>query len=310
MLLEGIARTALAYDREEYGQFRGTLQKLAETLEISDDAGELVGVADAVSQALETYNRGAQRVQAAQTVELRCMIEMLSQTLVSLADAGSQSIRNLQLIRNQVDSARQLDDIRILRARLGDSLKAISDEVRLQRDRNSKMLQKGEDAASVASGHLAEHDIDRVSGLPSMPKATSEITARLGADSPYYAAVFAVERVDSINLRYGYAAGDQLLQAFARYLMSNLPPADEIFRWRGPTFVVLLERTCPADGVRAELARFASTRPELSMDVEGRPIKLPMSFAWALVPLATCQIADHACQQIDRFVADHWGGKK
>jgi len=310
LLVEGIAKSALAYDREEYSQFRSSLKELAETLERSQDADELVAVAESVSEVLQSYNRGAQRVQAAQTVELRCMIEMLSQTLVSLADAGGQSVETLQAIRNQVESARQLDDIRILRARLGDSLKAISDEARRQRDRNAEMVQKAKNAALIASGHGESPDVDRVSGLPATQKAKGQIAARMGPSSPYYVAVFVVERVESINLRFGYAAGDQLLQAFGSFLMSKLEMTDDVFRWRGPTFVVLLERTNPADAVRAELARFASVQQEYAMELDGRTIKLPLSCAWTLVQLSTCQIPEQACQQIDRFVAEHWEKRK
>ena len=308
LLVEGIAKSALAYDREEYSQFRSSLKELAETLERSQDADELVAVAESVSEVLQSYNRGAQRVQAAQTVELRCMIEMLSQTLVSLADAGGQSVETLQAIRNQVESARQLDDIRILRARLGDSLKAISDEARRQRDRNAEMVQKAKNAALIASGHGESPDVDRVSGLPATQKAKGQIAARMGPSSPYYVAVFVVERVESINLRFGYAAGDQLLQAFGSFLMSKLEMTDDVFRWRGPTFVVLLGRRQIA--LIPLLPRFASVQQEYAMELDGRTIKLPLSCAWTLVQLSTCQIPEHAWQQIDRFVAEHWEKRK
>jgi GGDEF domain-containing protein len=306
LLLEGVSKSALAYDRGEYSEFCATLGKLAATLATSRDPSGVLAVAEAANDAIEDYNRGAQNVHAAQTVELRCMIEMLSQTLMSLADSGGQSVAALQSIRNQVESARQLDDIRLLRARLGDSLKSISDEARRQKERNAEVLKRAEEAAQAAAGQRDDREVDRVSGLPSTEKAESAITERAGADSRYYAAVFVVERVESVNLRYGYAAGDQLLQTFGRYLVTQLAPMDEVFRWRGPTFVALLDRSCSAEAVGAELARFASSRQEHVTQVDGRPLKLPLSCAWAVVPLAKCQIAGEASQQIDRFVTEHW----
>jgi hypothetical protein len=121
-LIEGIARSALAYDREEYSEFRATLQTLPSQLETTKEPAEMLSVGEAANEALESYNRGAQRAQASETVELRCMIEMLSQALVSLAEAGGESVQTLRSIRNQVENARQLEDIRLLRARLGDAL--------------------------------------------------------------------------------------------------------------------------------------------------------------------------------------------
>jgi GGDEF domain-containing protein len=310
LLLKSIARSALAYDREEYGEFRATLEELTSTLTTTQDPNQLMAVAEAANEAMESYNRGAQRVYAAQTVELRCMIEMLSQTLVSLAQAGGQSVQTLQSIRNQVESARQLDDIRILRARLGDSLKSISDEARVQRERNAQMLHQAEEAALVAAGHQEDPEIDHVCGLPSVWKAEREIVAKTGTESRYYAAVFVIERLESVNRRYGYAAGDQLLQLFGRYLVSKLAATDKAYRWRGPTFVALLDRSAQADAVGAEVARFASTPQEHTIEVDGRPLKVPLSCAWTIVQLAKCQIAGEACQQIDRFVAEYWEKKR
>ena len=74
LLVEGMARSALPFDRDEYAEFRGTLQDLSSSLMTTSDPETLLGVAEAATDALERYNRGAQRVQAAQTVELRCMI--------------------------------------------------------------------------------------------------------------------------------------------------------------------------------------------------------------------------------------------
>ena len=158
MLLEGIAKSALAYDREVYGEFRETLQRHATTLVATEDAEQQLAVAGAATQALESYNRGAQRVQAAQTVELRCMIEMLSQTLVALAQAGGQSVHALQAIRTQVDGARQLDDIRILRARLGD----------IYRETTLAYLASGQSAANLFAD---DPEILRLVPRPSHPGA-------------------------------------------------------------------------------------------------------------------------------------------
>jgi GGDEF domain-containing protein len=306
MLLEGMARSALPWDREEYADFRVACERLSSQIASSQDPQELLAAADEASDALEHYNRGAQRVHAAQTVELRCMIEMLSQTLAALAQSGGQSVQTLLSIRNQVETARQLDDIRILRARLGDTLKSIADEARRQHERSADMLRYSEHAAALAAGHQDTADADRVSGLPSAQAAESEIGQRLGSGSRYYAAIFVVERIESVSLRYGYSAADQLLEIFGRYLESKLTPSDQLYRWRGPSFLLLLDRTAPAETVRAEVSKFASLRQEYAISTNGQQLKLPLTCLWTVVELGKCQNIGQACQQIDRFVAEHW----
>ncbi len=305
LLLEGIARHALAFNREEYQELSSNLQNLSTVLKTQKEPAEMIATADAACEFLADYNRQAQQVHAAQTVELRCMIEMLSQTLVALAEAGGQSVQALQTIQKQVEVARQLDDIRLLRARLGNSLKALSEESRRQRERSAEMLRHAEEAARVAAGNSENQDIDRVSGLPSFDKAEREIASHVGADSTYYAAVFLVERLENVNLRYGCATGDRMLQDFSRRLASTFSPDDQVFRWRGPAFVALLNRTSPLEQVRAEVARFGSERQDRPLQVDGQPVKIPLSCAWTLVPLAKCQLPQDASQQIDRFVAEH-----
>jgi GGDEF domain-containing protein len=304
LLLEGIAKHALAFDREEYQEFRASLQQLGSALQTTLVKDESEAIAQAVCEALGDYNRAAQRAQGAQTVELRCMIEMLSQTLVALAESGGQSVQALQSIQKEVESARQLDDIRLLRARLGDSLKSISDEARRQKERNAEMLRQAEEAGRLASGTQQEPDVDRVSGLPTFPKAEDEIAVRVGADSAFYAAVFVVERVESVNLRYGPTTGDRLLQVFSERLVSKLSSKDEVFRWRGPAYGALLNRSGPTDRVRAEVARFASERQEQSLEIDGHAVKVPLGCAWTILHLADCRIGEEACRQIDRFVAE------
>ncbi len=310
LLLEGIARHALAFDREEYREFHATLGKLAAALKSTQDPAGLVALAEAACEALANYNREAQRVHGAQTVELRCMIEMLGQTLVSLAQAGGQSVEALQAIGKEIEGARQINDIRLLRVRLGDSLKTISDEARKQRERNAEMLRFAEDAALIASKHQEDSEIDPVTGLPSPEKAEREISKRLGpgADScaaESYAVIFLMERLEGINLRYGHATGDRLLKVFAQFLASKMAPNDEVFRWRGPTFVALLSRVGSADNVRAEVARFASGCQEWPIEVNGQTVKIPLACKWTVLKLTACAAGGEACQRIDRFVAEH-----
>jgi GGDEF domain-containing protein len=293
----------LAFDREEYQDFHANLTKLGASLLTAQDQDELIRIALAICEAVGQYNREAQRVHGAQTVELRCMIEMLSQTLISLAQAGGQSVDTLQSIQKQLEVARQLNDIRLLRARLGDSLKTISDEAKRQRERNDRILQLAQQAALAAEADREDTEMDRVTGLPSSEKAEREIADRSESDATAYVAVFVVERVEGVNLRFGHAAGDQLLKGFGQFLVAKLSSTDKIFRWRGPSFAALLSRPETLEIVRNEVARFATECRERPLEVNGKTIKLPIGCRWTVLKLSEYPVAAEACQQIDRFVA-------
>lgn len=302
VLLEGIGRHAIAYDRHEHRELRASLAKLTEMLQSAEGADPLLEIAEAACELLAHYNREAQRVHGAQTVELRCMIEMLSQTLAALAEAGGESVETLQVIQKDLEGARRVDDIRLLRVRLGHSLKTISDEAARQRERNAQMLRFAEEAARLVSGGADNPELDRMTGLPSAVKAENEMTRQLGPDSGTFVAVFVVERIEAINLRYGRPVGDRSLKLFAEMLVSSLK-GDEVCRWRGPSFVALINRASTFEVVRAEVARFATETQEKTVEVDGQTIRLWLGCRWTMLKLGEYSVPADVCRQIDSFVA-------
>ncbi|MDR7401419.1 MAG: diguanylate cyclase [Armatimonadota bacterium] len=65
---------------------------------------------------------------------------------------------------------------------------------------------------------------------------------------PFAIAVVDVNGLREVNNRYGHLAGDELLREAAKFLRSHVRAADEVIRWGGDEFLVLMPRT---DDVRA-----------------------------------------------------------
>lgn len=91
-----------------------------------------------------------------------------------------------------------------------------------------------------------------------------------------YSIVFAdIDHFKSVNDRYGHQAGDQALQAVAQTLRSQVRQLDEVCRWGGEEFLLLLPETDlpqaieAAEKLRAAVARMpfqhGDTRLQLSM---------------------------------------------
>jgi diguanylate cyclase (GGDEF)-like protein len=55
-----------------------------------------------------------------------------------------------------------------------------------------------------------------------------------------------IDRFKSVNDRYGYLAGDELLRQIAARIQAALDPAAVAARWGGDEFIVLLEGDLPA----------------------------------------------------------------
>src|SRR4051812_6866048 len=62
-----------------------------------------------------------------------------------------------------------------------------------------------------------------------------------------------VDRFKAVNDSYGHLAGDKVLRAVARHIRASVRPDDEVFRFGGDEFIVLMKGTAAV----ADVARIA-----------------------------------------------------
>jgi diguanylate cyclase (GGDEF)-like protein len=118
-----------------------------------------------------------------------------------------------------------------------------------------------------------------------------------------YVVIVVVDRIHSINSRFGYAVGDLVLKLVLEQLRQNLSVADRLFRWSGPAFIALLERVESIEAVRMEIGRITSKNLQRFFEIGGRPVLLPVSASWLVVQLTPPSVEMIAA--IEKFVASH-----
>ena len=109
-----------------------------------------------------------------------------------------------------------------------------------------------------------------------------------------------MNRIQSVNRRFGYAAGDQMLKKFSDLFGGTLGKADRLFRWHGPALVALLEREESIHAVQAEIRKLSSKRLEGVLEL-GEGTLLPVSASWLVLALDS-SAADIA-NAIEKFIA-------
>jgi diguanylate cyclase (GGDEF)-like protein len=85
-----------------------------------------------------------------------------------------------------------------------------------------------------------------------------------------------LDHFKSINLAFGYEAGDQVLRDYSRHLSANLRSTDTLLRWSGQEFVVIMPDT-DMDQARMALARIL--RNGLGLRPDGQPITASIGLA-------------------------------
>jgi diguanylate cyclase (GGDEF)-like protein len=100
--------------------------------------------------------------------------------------------------------------------------------------------------------------------------ARSQRSARGAApDEPAWLAVIDIDRFKSINDSHGHLFGDEVLLLVARLIRGAFRGADQLFRFGGEEFVVVLERA-PTDGAAAAFDRLRRAVEDFSFPQVGR----------------------------------------
>ena len=150
--------------------------------------------------------------------------------------------------------------------------------IRLQRIRRRLMQQKHQRIS-----HLATHD--ELTGLVNRRHMAELIRMELQrcerAGRPLVLAILDLDHFKSINDSEGHAAGDQVLQAFARTVQATVRNTDMLARWGGEEFVLMLYDSDAASALGL-LERVRAKVQAMELPFDGRSVRVTVSMGVAL----------------------------
>ncbi|HZL56011.1 MAG TPA: GGDEF domain-containing protein [Bryobacteraceae bacterium] len=287
LLLQGISLHTFQFDPAVTETFQISIRKLRSQLELVDDEDSALLMAGAAIRLLEENNEAAEAHLHAKQNELEKVIALLSDALLEVSGASEEKMVQVKEIERDIAAARGIAAMAAGRARMASAAEAIR-----------------EAALSAAEGlNAASGEIDGVTGLPDSVHGSAAISEAWGHRSDYYVAIFAAERLDAINTRFGFEAGDQVLQALSQHVTQQAITGDQLFRWRGPCVMSLMRRRLPEAHVLAEMTRTGSSRLEHSISIRDRDAIVSVSTAWQLIPLSAMKSVDAVIGALDQFAA-------
>jgi diguanylate cyclase (GGDEF)-like protein len=298
LLLEASALHAVEHDADEHAEFRRQIHETIEKFEQTTESRETLIIAGEAVKALQIYNKSVERFIRNLSAEKQAVIGAMTESFLKLAHTSELSAQSLRALEKKLASAGQLRDVRLLRSKLEDCLGDICQEAARQEER-ARELKAAENNSAAA---LAPHD--PVTGLPGLQHAEAHIKEIIDAGRPGYVLVLCVKNLDNVNRRVGFAAGDQILTLIGKTVARSLGSQDRLFRWRGPCFATVMERSESHDRVLKEAARIGSITLEKEVDGQGRTLFLKASLAWTLIRLQDVSETNEISKQIDAFVAE------
>ncbi|MCC6345277.1 MAG: diguanylate cyclase [Bryobacterales bacterium] len=144
-----------------------------------------------------------------------------------------------------------------------------------------------------------EPRLDPLTGLLNKESAEDAILDLRSKPGQFYLAAFYVQRMARLNARYGDKVANELLFLCAQRLVNNLlHPNDQLYRWRGPAFVAVLEREDGAQDVQREVRQRIEAR--FQCELRGGALLVSIELASSVIP--TGKGAPHELiEQVDSF---------
>jgi len=280
MLLQGIALHSFASESPEAAGFQAAIRKVRSDFDkVDDDQDSALLLAGAAIRLMEDYNDGVRLQARARQVQYETAVGVLSEGFLELARASADTRADFEQIVRELGSS----GVEELRA----AVEAIRDEV-------ADPLKK----CGIPGG-----EVDSSTGLPDYGFAAAAMAEVWQRRENHFAAIFAAERLETINMRYGFAAGDQVLHLLGRTVGKALTAGDRLFRWRGPCVMALLKRDAPEAFVAGDLARVASTKMEHGITLGDREVMLSVSTSWNLFPLKSASSLEELLERMNKFAA-------
>lgn len=304
LLTESLNQYAGVDDSEDCARFRQTTQEFLDGLVEGTSEPELLVRAGAVVKGFEEYNHRARKHQRMQNAELLNMVKMLTSTMKAVTATSNSSLNVLGDIEQRITTVSELEDVRVIKARLGDCLAEIRKEAQRQQKQAAETideLNRGLDQARKRAAGIESESRDEITGLPQRSEAEAAISHAGQTGERAFAAVLVLDRLQILNARFGREVGDEILSAFTRMVRRQLAPGDRLFRWAGAALLALLPRPASIDAVRMELARVMATKLEHIIQTPSRSLMVPISARWTLFPIMAATRL--TCQKIDTFAA-------
>jgi GGDEF domain-containing protein len=308
-LLHAIEVHSIPGDPDDQERFRADLQALRDAFAQTSTPAMLMAAGSA-KRMLEDYNQQTARFLRGQTVELQRMFVNLAAAVAVTCVASEASVTHLHDLERHIAKASTIDEMRMLGVRLAECLETLRHETVRNRElaeQDRAQLKREAEASSQSTTSPAspQSRSDSLSGLPLRAQAESSLDTVIQAGGNGFVVAVVVDRVHLINARFGYGVGDKILALFREHLAQHLKAGDQIFRWTGPVFLVLMDRPNLPEGVRTEVRRITGAKLETTVQIGNRSVLLPVASAAEIFSLFEIHSAPSLIDRIDTFVAGH-----
>jgi len=308
ILIRGIALHAIEGDAEDLKQLQQRLSGIADTLSVDSSPDDLLVGIGKTLRALEEYNRRAAVIFKGQVEELRGMLSTMTATVMFITSSSETSVKQLSVIESKLQRAATLEDTRMVKTQLTDCLTLVrSEALRLQTESRSKVNALKSDVERLSNrlkSVSTDESEDAVTGLRGRSSAEEMITTRIAAGKEFLVALFMLDRLASINGRFGRLVGDDILVTGAQTLAQKLAGVT-LYRWSGPAFVAVFDPSVNLAQAETRATQAAALRLEKNIEADNRSVLIVVTASCHLQRVSSKLAPDAVFRNMDSFLAAH-----
>jgi len=238
-------------------ELQGSLSRLAGSLEGDLTINMLVETGTQARQGLSDWGDRAVEYLNAKTAEVKELLVVLARTAASLGERDNQYANHFMQFTTQLESISNLEDLTQVRSSLvqrATDLRTYVDHMQSESHKLVASLQTEVNAYETKLKKVEELALrDPLTGLSNRRNMEEHIETRIKRGRTFCVVMLDLNRFKQVNDQHGHLAGDSLLQQFAQELRSSMRSTDEVGRWGGDEFLLVLD--ADATGAQAQIGR-------------------------------------------------------
>lgn len=299
VFLNAMALHAVDYDAGKRAKYQRGMSEICERIDRSGEAASLLLLADEAAKLTDEYNRGLEEHLRSLNAEKQSALGLMIEGFLKICADSESAAQNLRFIERELSEASRLQDIRALKSQMAGCVEALSRETARQ-EKNTQGLQQ-----QIGAHNPGGAIYDPITGLAGAMPAENYIRGCTSSDQQIYALLLVLKSLDTVNRRYGYAAGDRLMSRYGATVTERLPESGRLFRWHGPSFLAVMPLPDSMSAVNTEAARIATVPSEYVIEHEDRSILLRANVVWTVHPIRRSNDAIDLPGKLDAFVTSH-----
>src|ERR1019366_4059442 len=263
-----------------------------------------------VAAELQQWGERSAEYYRGQTEEFKEIMIIMAHTAEAVGDRDQRYSTQFTDFTTRLQTLASMDDL----AKIRDSLVSSANE--LQAGVN-QMAQDGDAVVTQMRGQLQQYQVkleeaerlasvDSLTGLQNRRRIGAVLELRVEQGRVFSVMMFDLNGFKQVNDTYGHLAGDEVLKQFATELRGAFRPLDDVGRWGGDEFIVVLD--CGLEDARHHVERVRKwVFGDYTISGEGAPRKLPVS---ASVGVAAWREGETIAQMVARADAEMYQEKQ